>query len=487
MLAKVVPDETERRWIEPAMLTLLGISDGDGAADELFAAWRTFFDRLAATGPVVLVFEDLHWADPGLLDFIDHLLEWSREQPIYVLTLARPELLERRSDWGAGRRNFLSLGLEPLSRGGDARASGRPRARPAEGRPPTRSWRAPTACRSTRSRRSGCSSPTAGCARRHGAYALVGDLTAPRRSRDAHGAHRGPPGRPRPGGPGPAPGRRRPRPELHPGRPRRGLRSGCRRHRDSSRRASPSARSCPHGRTRGRPSEASTRSSRPSSGRSPTTRSRSAIGESVTLPRPASSRPSGLDELAGALAGHYLAAHANSPAGPGGGRPRDPGPDRAHRGRRSRGGARLAGPGARLPRAGAHDRGGRRTPAGAPRAGRCRGHGRGPVRPNRGARPHRPEAQFAARGDRLGEARVISLQARALASLLRTAEAKAILIETVPAVRRHRRFAGAREPRAPTRQRLLDRRRARGGGRVGRQGPRGGRAPRLRRAASSTG
>ncbi len=115
MLATHVSDESERRWIEPAMLTLLGISAGDVAADQLFAAWRTFFDRLAASGPVVLVFEDLHWADPGLLDFIDHLLEWSRDQPIYVLTLARPELLERRTDWGAGRRNFLSLGLEPLS------------------------------------------------------------------------------------------------------------------------------------------------------------------------------------------------------------------------------------------------------------------------------------------------------------------------------------------------------------------------------------
>ncbi|HEY6012738.1 MAG TPA: hypothetical protein VIU37_01980, partial [Candidatus Limnocylindrales bacterium] len=97
------------------MLTLLGFGAGDLAADELFAAWRTFFSRLATTGPVVLVFEDLHWADPGLLDFIDHLLEWSRDQPIYVLTLARPELLERRPEWGAGRRNFLSLGLEPLA------------------------------------------------------------------------------------------------------------------------------------------------------------------------------------------------------------------------------------------------------------------------------------------------------------------------------------------------------------------------------------
>jgi class 3 adenylate cyclase/tetratricopeptide (TPR) repeat protein len=115
MLATHVADETERRWIERALLTLLGVEVGEVVADELFAAWRTFFDRLAASGPVVLVFEDLHWADPGLLDFIDHLLEWSREQPIYVLTLARPEVLERRPDWGAGRRNFLSLGLEPLS------------------------------------------------------------------------------------------------------------------------------------------------------------------------------------------------------------------------------------------------------------------------------------------------------------------------------------------------------------------------------------
>ena len=58
--------------------------------DELFGAWRTFFERIAGTGTVVLVFEDLHWADAGLLDFIDHLLEWSRDVPILIVTLARP-------------------------------------------------------------------------------------------------------------------------------------------------------------------------------------------------------------------------------------------------------------------------------------------------------------------------------------------------------------------------------------------------------------
>ena len=61
-----------------------------------------------------MVFEDLHHADQGLLDFIDHLMEWSRGVPITVVTLARPELLDRRPDWGAGKRSFTSIYLEPL-------------------------------------------------------------------------------------------------------------------------------------------------------------------------------------------------------------------------------------------------------------------------------------------------------------------------------------------------------------------------------------
>jgi class 3 adenylate cyclase/tetratricopeptide (TPR) repeat protein len=113
IVAEHVPDEAERRWIEPALLSLLGIQTGT-SAEQLFGAWRTFFERLAATAPVVLVFEDLHWADAGTLDFVDHLLEWSRVIPLYIVTLARPELIDRRPDWGTGRRNFTSLYLEPL-------------------------------------------------------------------------------------------------------------------------------------------------------------------------------------------------------------------------------------------------------------------------------------------------------------------------------------------------------------------------------------
>jgi tetratricopeptide (TPR) repeat protein len=114
MLEEHVPDESERAWIGPALLSLLGVESGAGP-QQLFGAWRIFFERLAASAPVVMVFEDLHHADSGLLDFVDHVMEWSRTVPILILTLARPELLQRRPDWGAGKRSFTSIHLEPIT------------------------------------------------------------------------------------------------------------------------------------------------------------------------------------------------------------------------------------------------------------------------------------------------------------------------------------------------------------------------------------
>ena len=115
-LAEFVDDEAERRRLEPALLSLLGVGEAPaGGRAELFNAWRTFFERISLKGTTVLVFEDLQWADSGLMEFIDHLLEWSIGYPILVITLARPDLLERRPDWGAGRRNFVALALGPLS------------------------------------------------------------------------------------------------------------------------------------------------------------------------------------------------------------------------------------------------------------------------------------------------------------------------------------------------------------------------------------
>ena len=109
-------DPEERRFVEPRLAQLLGL--GAAASHErqdLFAAWRLFFERLADTYPTVLAFEDMQWADASMLDFVEYLLEWSRDRPLFVVTLARPELLEKRPNWGAGHRNFTSLYLEPLA------------------------------------------------------------------------------------------------------------------------------------------------------------------------------------------------------------------------------------------------------------------------------------------------------------------------------------------------------------------------------------
>ena len=115
-LERFVPDADERQWIEPCLSHLLGITDAPTSErSELFSAWRTFFERVAANGPTVLVFEDLQWADAGLIDFVESILEWSRSFPILVMTLSRPELMDLRPHWGAGQRNFTSLHLEPLS------------------------------------------------------------------------------------------------------------------------------------------------------------------------------------------------------------------------------------------------------------------------------------------------------------------------------------------------------------------------------------
>ena len=111
-----VVDVDRRQEVAAALLALLGVEPANSTGrDTLFPAWRTFFEEIAARGTTVLVFEDLQWADAGLLDFIDHLLDWSRSLPLVVVTLARPELFDRRPDWGSGRRSFVAMTLEPLT------------------------------------------------------------------------------------------------------------------------------------------------------------------------------------------------------------------------------------------------------------------------------------------------------------------------------------------------------------------------------------
>jgi class 3 adenylate cyclase/tetratricopeptide (TPR) repeat protein len=115
-VADLMPEVDNQRWVEPRLAGLIGLDEmPPGDRSELFAALRSFFHAIADRGTTALLFEDLHWADDGLLDFITELVERSPRHPILVVTLARPDLLERDPGWGSGRRNFVSLHLAPLS------------------------------------------------------------------------------------------------------------------------------------------------------------------------------------------------------------------------------------------------------------------------------------------------------------------------------------------------------------------------------------
>jgi class 3 adenylate cyclase/tetratricopeptide (TPR) repeat protein len=115
-VADLIEDPDERAWVEPRLAHLLGLEERTAREPEdLFSAWRLFFERLAERNPTAMVFEDMQWADRGLLDFIDYLMNWSRNHPFFIIALARPEIAERHPDWSAGRRGSTTLHLEPLS------------------------------------------------------------------------------------------------------------------------------------------------------------------------------------------------------------------------------------------------------------------------------------------------------------------------------------------------------------------------------------
>jgi len=116
-VARLTPEASEARWLETELRALIGVTgDGsaDGGAEAAMAAWRRFFETIAERRPAVLVFEDLHWADDGLLDFLDDLVDWLRGVPLLIVGTARPELLERRQAWGGGKANATTISLQPL-------------------------------------------------------------------------------------------------------------------------------------------------------------------------------------------------------------------------------------------------------------------------------------------------------------------------------------------------------------------------------------
>ena len=113
---EALPGEVDVAWLESHLRPLVGLEGEPGERrDESFAAWRRYFEALAERQPLVLVFEDLHWADPAVLDFVDYLVDWASGVALLVLCTARPELLERRPGWGGGKRNAITISLTPLS------------------------------------------------------------------------------------------------------------------------------------------------------------------------------------------------------------------------------------------------------------------------------------------------------------------------------------------------------------------------------------
>jgi class 3 adenylate cyclase len=119
MVEEVLPDPEERRWVVSHLRTLAGVAgEADESGDrrvEAFSAWRRFFEALAEERPLILIFEDLHWADDTLLEFVDYLAEWVTGVPMLVVGTARPELLERSPGWGGGKRNATTLSIGALS------------------------------------------------------------------------------------------------------------------------------------------------------------------------------------------------------------------------------------------------------------------------------------------------------------------------------------------------------------------------------------
>ncbi len=113
---ELVTDVSESAWVEGHLRPLLGLAGATSreTRDEAFSAWRRYIESLAERSPLVLVFEDLHWADEGLLDFIEHVADWSRDASLLLLCTARPDLQERRAGWG-GHGNAMTITLSPLT------------------------------------------------------------------------------------------------------------------------------------------------------------------------------------------------------------------------------------------------------------------------------------------------------------------------------------------------------------------------------------
>ena len=111
---RVLEGDEQQQVVWDRVSQLLGLAT-PGSGEETFWAVRRFLEAVAGRGPLVVILDDIHWGEPALLELVEHIAEWSRDVPILLVCMARPELLDLRPTWGGGKLNASTISLEPLS------------------------------------------------------------------------------------------------------------------------------------------------------------------------------------------------------------------------------------------------------------------------------------------------------------------------------------------------------------------------------------
>ena len=111
----VLGDQEHAQSIADHVLPVLSLRETAASLEQIFWAVRRLLETIAKDRPLIVVFDDLQWAETTLADLIEHVADWSRDVPLLIVCLARPELLDARPAWGGGKLNATTILLEPLN------------------------------------------------------------------------------------------------------------------------------------------------------------------------------------------------------------------------------------------------------------------------------------------------------------------------------------------------------------------------------------
>src|SRR5918996_584047 len=114
-ILKFFSGEPEAEMLAARVAQMIGLTEATSGTEEMFWAARRLLETIARRQPLIVVFDDIHWGEPTLLDFVEHLADWTKDAPVFVVAQARPELLDERPGWAGGKFNTSTILLEPLS------------------------------------------------------------------------------------------------------------------------------------------------------------------------------------------------------------------------------------------------------------------------------------------------------------------------------------------------------------------------------------